>query len=155
MQPKISKLYGNKIRVRISGLCWRNNSLLLVNHRGLTPGDFWAPPGGGLEFGETVKTGLVREFREETGLHVSVGRFLFAGEFIDDPLHSIELFFEVSAAPDGSLVKGQDPELPIIEEVRFMTVPEIQNIPISSLHGIFRLVHSPQQLKTLSGFFTI
>jgi 8-oxo-dGTP diphosphatase len=154
MQPEINKLYGNKIRVRISGLCWENNRLLLVNHRGLAAGDFWAPPGGGLEFGETVKTGLLREFREETGLRVSVGRFLFAGEFINDPLHAIELFFEVSS-PSGSLAKGQDPELPIIEEVKFMSVPEIQNIPLSSLHGIFKLVRSPEQLKTLSGFFTI
>lgn len=154
MQPEINKLYGDKIRVRVSGLCWQNNSLLLVNHRGLTSGDFWAPPGGGVEFGETVHMGLIREFREETGLDVSVDRFLFASEFINNPLHAIELFFEVSIR-EGLLMKGEDPELPIIEEVRFISVPEIQNIPSSSQHGIFRLVRSPEQLKTLSGFFTI
>ena len=154
MQPEINKLYGNKVRVRASGLCWRNEELLLVNHRGLTAGDFWAPPGGGVEFGEAVHDGLRREFREETGLQVRVEQFLFACEFIDSPLHAIELFFKVSAV-GGSVVKGQDPELSIIQEVKFIGVREMQDIPSSFRHGIFNLVRSPESLKTLSGFFTI
>lgn len=126
----------------------------MVNHRGLAEGDFWAPPGGGLEFGESVEERLREEFRQETGLHVSVGHFRFACEFIKRPLHAIELFFEVTVR-EGALMKGDDPEYPIIQDVKFMTPSEIRSTPGSNLHGIFRVVSSPGDLKTLTGFFTI
>jgi 8-oxo-dGTP diphosphatase len=37
-------------------------------------------PGGGIEKGETIHDGLLREIKEETGLTAKVGRLLFAGE---------------------------------------------------------------------------
>lgn len=154
MEPEISNLYGNKIRVRVCGLCWQDDRLLVINHKGLSSGDFWAPPGGGLEFGEPVHDRLRQEFLEETGLQIAVGQFRFACEFIERPLHAIELFFDVTRV-GGRLIKGEDPELPIIGDARFMSPPELAEIPIGSLHGIFRLVPSALQLKTLAGFFTI
>ena len=154
MDPGITKMYGNKIRVRACGLCWQNSHLLMVNHRGITQTDFWAPPGGGLEFGESVNECLKKEFEEETGLQISVGRFLFGCEFVQKPLHAIELYFEVSIEA-GVLKKGNDPEMAIIEEVRFFSSPELGNLPPRVLHGIFRLVQTPEDLKTLNGFFTI
>lgn len=154
MQPEINKLYGNKVRVRTCGLCWRGDDILLVNHRGITSGSWWAPPGGGVGATESVHERLQKEFSEETGLTVSIEKFLFCCEFIRKPLHAIELFFEVKIT-GGALLKGQDPELPIIEDVQFMSPTEIANIPSESLHGIFALVRSVDQLKTLSGFFTI
>ena len=77
MEPEITKIYGNKIRVRACGLCWQNGQLLMVNHKGITQTNFWAPPGGGLEFGESIEQRLKKEFSEETGLEISKGRFLF------------------------------------------------------------------------------
>jgi len=154
MDPELTTLYGNKVRVRICGICWQGSDLLMVNHQRLGPGDFWAPPGGGLMFGETVQRCLEREFEEETGLKITPGRFLFACEFIQKPLHAIELFFEVSIS-GGVLRKGDDPETPIIKDVRFMSADDLKEISPSSLHGIFALVSSPRDLKTLTGFFTI
>lgn len=154
MQPEINKIYGGKVRVRTCGLCWRNDKILLVNHRGIGTGNWWAPPGGGLETGESVHQRLQTEFREETGLTVSIEKFMFCCEFIRHPLHAIELFFEVKIT-GGSLEPGQDPELPIIEDVRFMSPKQISALTSDSLHGIFSLVRSVEELKTLSGFFTI
>lgn len=37
-------------------------------------------PGGGIEKGETIHDGLLREVKEETGLSVKVGPLLYAGE---------------------------------------------------------------------------
>ncbi len=37
-------------------------------------------PGGGIERGETLREALVREWREETGLSIRVGEFLFLQE---------------------------------------------------------------------------
>lgn len=154
MDTGIATVYGNKVRVRVCGLCWQEDNLLMVNHQGLADGDFWAPPGGGLAFGESAQRCLEREFVEETGLSVGKGRFLFACEFRREPLHAIELFFEVSQQ-GGTLMKGDDPELPIIHEVRFMSSDEIATIPAASLHGIFSLVPTARDLRTLTGFLTI
>lgn len=154
MDPGLAALYGDKVRVRACGLCWQGADILMVNHQGLTQGGFWAPPGGGLAFGETVRQCLEREFVEETGLKIKQGRFLFACEFLRKPLHAIEIFFEVTIA-GGTLRTGDDPELSIIKDVRFLSPDALKKLAPSSLHGIFRLVSSPEELKTLTGFFTI
>lgn len=154
MEPEITKIYGNKIRVRACGLCWQNGQLLMVNHKGITQTNFWAPPGGGLEFGESIEQRLKKEFSEETGLEISKGRFLFGCEYIQKPLHAIELFFNV-AIEGGILKKGNDPEMAIIEDVRFISPLEIGEIPANDLHGIFSLVQTLEDLKRLNGFFRI
>src|SRR5690606_24196085 len=110
-------VYGNKVRIRVCGICWQNDRLLMVKHQ---MGDqvLWAPPGGGLEFGESIADALKREMREETGLDVVAGSFLFGCEFLQPPLHAVELFFE-AGLKEGDLLNGNDPELPIISEVAF------------------------------------
>lgn len=148
------KVYGNALRVRVCGLCWEGDNLLMVNHHGVMSGDFWAPPGGGIIFQESAETALKREFLEETGLHIRVERFLFACELLRPPLHAIELFFAVTAM-SGELKKGNDPEIAIISDVRFMSPSDLSTLTKTNVHGIFRLVPSPTDLKTLTGFFRL
>ncbi|MGC1240922.1 MAG: NUDIX hydrolase [Chryseosolibacter sp.] len=154
MDAKITRLYGDRVRVRVCGLCWQGANLLMVKHRHLANDGFWAPPGGGLEFGESIEQCLKKEFLEETGLLIGPGRFQFGCEFIQKPLHAVELFFEVNIT-GGLLQKGDDPELPMIEEVRYLSPAEIAEIPSANLHGIFGLAGSPEALKTLTGFYRI
>jgi 8-oxo-dGTP diphosphatase len=154
MDTAIKNTYGNRVRLRACGICWQDDRLLLVNHKGLNAAHFWAPPGGGVEFGESVNDCLRKEFWEETGLEITVGKFLFTCEFIHKPLHAIELFFSVSVV-GGSLKKGNDPELAIIEDVRFLSEGELLKIPSIELHGIFAYLQTPGDLNTLNGFFRI
>jgi len=158
MPNSIEKLYGNKVRARACGICVINDTLLMVNHHGLVDGDFWSPPGGGIEMNETAHETITREFKEETNLSVAVGDLLFVTEFRNDPLHAIELFFEVTVV-DGSLKMGTDPEMDshgqIINDVRFLTWAEISSMNPKHLHGIFK--YSPQswEITGLRGYFKL
>ncbi|QCR21731.1 NUDIX hydrolase [Pontibacter sp. SGAir0037] len=132
--------YADKVRLRVSGICIQDDKLLLVRHQATIANNcFWAPPGGGLQFGETVEACLQREFFEETGLQVAVKRFLFLNEFLQPPLHAIELFFEVQIL-GGQAATGYDPESPadqqLIEEVAFLPMSEIRKIPQPDKHKI-------------------
>lgn len=158
MDSEIIEKYGNRVRLRVCGLCWEQDQLLMVNHNGINPGSFWAPPGGGVEFNQTAQDSLIREFEEETNLIIAVGQFKFACEFISEPLHAVELFFEVFKV-GGKLMVGKDPESEahhqIIQDVRWLNFSQIRAIPEVERHGIFKLAQSTPGLKTLNGFYRI
>lgn len=158
MESEIREKYGNRVRMRVCGLCWDDDRLLLVNHKFLTQGDFWAPPGGGIEFGQSAQDALIREFQEEAGITVEPGKLMFVCEFVKRPLHALELFFEV-VQKDGKVLTGTDPEsssdMQIIKEVRYVDFSAIMTIPPDERHGIFRFVKSSEDLRKLSGFYRL
>ena len=154
MSDEISQVYGNRLRVRVCGLLQEGDRLLLVKHTLQHQSVWWAPPGGGMEFGESIEQALRREFLEETNLEITVGQFAFGCEYIQDPLHAIELFFWVTRI-SGTLQAGQDPELPLIKNVRFMSFPDIAGLPRSEVHGMLHDVHRKVDLQHLKGFFRI
>ncbi len=157
MIDSVYQTFGNKLRVRVCGLCLDDDRLLMINHKGIKDGDFWAPPGGGLEFGETIENSLKREFAEETGLDVDIQDFRFICEFIHLPLHAIEMFFVVKNKK-GILKKGFDPEMmdkQIIQEVKFMSWEEITGLNPESRHGIFSMVTESSKILDLKGHFKL
>jgi 8-oxo-dGTP diphosphatase len=158
MESEIINKYGNRLRVRVCGLCWQGDKLLVANHKLYGDRNFWAPIGGGVEFNEPAIHALLREFKEETNIEVSPGRFLFACEYIKKPLHAVELFFEVFHK-SGSITLGKDPESyskhQILKEVRYMDFDELMVLKPDERHGIFRIVNNAEDLKKLSGFYVI
>jgi len=137
---QINEQYGNKIRVRACGILIKEKKILLVKHRGLGKIQvFWSPPGGGIEFGETIHQAIKREFNEETNFVIEVKDFLLISEHLAPPLHAIEIFHLVTLN-SGDIKKGFDPELSnnqqIIDEVKFLSKGELLQMDKHIIHPI-------------------
>jgi len=157
IESEIERIFGNKLRLRVSGICVRDNQILLIKHANLGEGGYlWSPPGGGLHFGESVEMCLKREFEEETGFTIAMKRFLFVNEFLQPPLHAIELFFEVEIA-GGALLLGKDPEMQensqIIKEIAFLDTKTLQKEPSVCVHNMFRGLKNISELFQKNGYF--
>jgi 8-oxo-dGTP pyrophosphatase MutT (NUDIX family) len=67
--------------VRVYGLLLDAQDRLLVSDEYIRGEFFTKLPGGGLEFGEGTRDGLAREFMEEAGITVTVGKHLYTTDF--------------------------------------------------------------------------
>jgi len=157
IHESIEKEYGNRLRLRVAGICIEKEEILLVDHSGLNQeNQFWAPPGGGVTYGETIEECLIREIKEETDLNVQVGEFLCVSEYLNPPLHAVELFFEVTRI-DGAIEIGSDPEvLPedqIIKSVEFLNFSKLSEIQESNKHSLLKDVLNSRDLKRKIGYF--
>lgn len=151
--PDLLQAYTGQVRVRVCGLLVHQGALLLTAHRGMLPSDapFWSPPGGGWQFGESVKECLVREFQEETGLGITVGRFLHMHEFRSDKLQALELFFEVKPLDAAAIPQlGTDPEHPaatqLLTHLAFCTPRQLVAMPLPQVHPILHQIISPDDI---------
>ncbi len=153
----INEVFGNKLRIRVSGILIENEEILVIQHKDLGPaGTLWAPPGGGVEFGASIEDNLKREFLEETGLLIEVEHFLFVNEVLLPPLHAIELFFLVKKV-GGKLKLGGDPEMnkseQILQTVQFLSFKSLKKIDENKLHNLFRHCTSISELLNMKGYF--
>lgn len=155
--PGIESHFGNRLRLRVCGICVENDRLLLAAHKGLgNAGELWIPPGGEVELGQTVPENLAREFIEETGLEVSVGPLLFVHEHLAAPFHAVEMFFKV-AVKGGELITGYDPELApdqqLIREVKYFSYPQIKRLGNERAHAMLAHFNSLHELINATGYF--
>ncbi|QIL75402.1 MULTISPECIES: NUDIX domain-containing protein [Hymenobacter] len=150
--PDLLNAYNGQVRVRVCGLLVHQGAILLTAHRGLpNTALFWSPPGGGWHFGESVKECLVREFQEETGLAITVGRFLHLHEFRSNNLQALELFFEVKPVDATAVPKlGTDPEhatdAQLLTQLAFITPRQLVAMPLPHVHPILHQIISPDDL---------
>lgn len=89
-----------EIHIRTRAIIFHEGKLFVVKHG--PDSDFYALPGGHMEFGENIQESLIREIEEEFGVRPEIGRLLFVNNFIDsfNSFQSIEFFFEVINTKD-------------------------------------------------------
>ncbi len=91
-------------RVAAHGVCVDEDRVLLVRIAPPFPrAGAWTLPGGGLDWGEPPEIGVVREFQEETGLHVETASLLgvYSETYLRQPdepydsVHYLSVVFEI------------------------------------------------------------
>ncbi len=86
---------------RVAGIALQNGKVLLQKP---TNEDFYAFPGGHVEFGETNEETLVREFKEEIGAEIRVGALKWVAEAFfpwgESPCHQICLYYAIDITDD-------------------------------------------------------
>lgn len=144
-------IYSGKLRVRVAGLLIEDAKLLLINLVSpVSKQEIWTPPGGGVQFGESMEEALKREFAEETNLEIEVLELIYINELIELPFHAIEMFYRISRV-GGEMELGKDPELKddeqILKKLRFFSIDEVQQLAVKpdylkKVANLFRNDHS-------------
>ncbi len=70
-----------KITIRVYGILFDKNKRVLLSDEFIRGDYFTKFPGGGLELGEGTRDCLKREFKEETGLDVTVGEHIYTTDY--------------------------------------------------------------------------
>ncbi|MBX9732550.1 MAG: NUDIX domain-containing protein [Chitinophagaceae bacterium] len=88
--------------VRVYGILFDESKRLLVSDEFIRGQFYTKLPGGGLEIGEGTRDCLAREFKEETGLTVTVGKHLYTTDFFQISAFNnkdqiISIYYEVIA----------------------------------------------------------
>lgn len=115
------------IRNRAAVIIEQDGKILLVQHEkyGKT---YWLIPGGGVEYGETIKDAARRELMEECSLDVRIGDLLFISETIppDQHRHVINYYFE------GKIVGGEMSVNPdaVLRDAQWHPIEDIPHLVI-------------------------
>lgn len=110
--------------VRAYGILKENDKILIQRHPLLNQ---FGLPGGGIDMGENVTQGLCREFFEETGLKIKVGKVLgvqddfFTHE--NEDIHGVLIYYEVEKIGGKLITKGNAKD---VAGVKFLDIKDFK-----------------------------
>lgn len=96
-----------RFNIRVYGVLERDEQVL-ISHERIADRVYAKFPGGGLEFGEGPKDAVIREFREELGIDVTVTDHVYTTDFYLPSAFSpkdqiISIYYRVKAPSDAML----------------------------------------------------
>ena len=102
MSDILFKKDGFVFSYRVAGIAVYDGKVLLQKP---TNEDFYAFPGGHVEFGETNEETLIREFKEEIGADIKVGELQWVAEVFfpwgESPCHQICLYYAIEITDEN------------------------------------------------------
>jgi len=131
------------MRPRACGAVIVGEQILMVRH--IHDGrDYWTLPGGGIESGETASEAATREVLEETGLNLTVDRFLFT---TCTSMTETHCFLMISPGMTDEVELGSDPEeIHLAPEERMLRAAEWHSIEsMKNDIQVSRVIHALQK----------
>ena len=125
-------------RVAVRGIIYKNGKIFAqkLKHQD-DVNSFWSTPGGGLDDGEDLLSGLCREMIEETGVRPQIGRLIFIQQFFDGEKEQLEFFFHILNADDYEKICLENTTHGLIEVSQYGFIdPKKENILPTFLHDI-------------------
>ena len=98
----------NRIRVGSAVIVKDSKGRILLGQSNKSPIEgSWVLPGGGVKFGETIKSAAKREIKEETGLDIHVGKQIKAYEIVNPEinLHRIVIYYQATLLDENKEIK--------------------------------------------------
>lgn len=90
-------------KLGVSGILFWNQAVLVGQRpEGDSAGGKWVTPGGGVELFESYDTALIREYYEETGLHIAPHKSSVVEEIVDQPKTHVVMIFKYVDLVRGS-----------------------------------------------------
>lgn len=98
----------SNFNIRVYGILQDAKGQVLVSHERIKNEAYCKFPGGGLEYGEGPKDGLMREFKEELGIKISVDELLYVTDFFiqsafRDEDQIVSIYYSVSSSELASI----------------------------------------------------
>ena len=116
--------------ISAAALIVQQKQLLLVNHRKNGQYDFWVPPGGKLQGGESIFDCARRETMEETGLSVELDRIIYIVEYAEPGYHFCKFFIRCKRF-DGSLtLANREPVETFLVDARFFSKADMEELDV-------------------------
>ncbi len=111
---------------RIYGILIENKKVLMTRSRFIDR-EFVNFPGGGVEIGEAPQDALIREYQEETGLAIKIGKILFSSQKLhlstQRPIQIVSSFWRVEKTAGRLKENGNN------DDVLKLFWAEISSIP--------------------------
>lgn len=145
----------DKLGIRPSTIVINNGKVLLVKSKYQNE-EFYLFPGGGLEFGETIEEGAIRETLEETGLKVNIKNLFHINEYIyrsDWNKRSVSFFF-IAESIEGNKLNPQTNDQGKITEVVWIPLEDLEKIDVKPKR-IAKMISENKDLSTPSCRYSV